>query len=294
MALLGKHAMAFSIESASLRIIVYSGKNIQSWYTVPFSPAMLIDGLVSDIEGVGSIMAEAIQENNIPKGGAVCALHSIGTATQTLNIPPTSKRNMRDVVTREIKRNIPSSEDADFVYWQPLPSVKSDEQDIYTLSVPRSNIINMVDACRAAGVTLRGIELKPFALTRAIGCDSGIIVHGELDNIEIVIVDNSFPALFRSISIPGEAQDMGVAAQNLLRELPFTIEYYNRSYEIPINPQAEVYLSGELALDSTLPSEIARATDHPLSPIRVPIECPLGFPLEQFLISVGLMLRKNW
>ncbi len=239
-------------------------------------------------------MAEAISENNIPRGGVVCAVPSAGAATQTINLPGVKKGNMKEIISREIKRTMPGSQDVDFVYWQMLPEGNG-RQQVYALTVPKNNVVGVVDACRAGRIALRGIELKPFALLRAVNCKDGIIVHGEVDSVEVVIVDRSFPALFRCISVKDASPDPEVASQNLLRELPFTIDYYNRSYrDAQLAPEVAVYLSGELALDPKLAMDITDKTGREVVAVEPGVECPPNFPLTQFLPNIGLMLREKW
>ena len=295
MRLFDRRGMAFTIESMTLRLLVFSGRKIESWYSVPLSPNMVREGLIIGPEGVGSVMAEAIRENGIPNRGVVCAVPSTGSVTQTLTLPGVKKGKVREMVGREIKRTMPSSVDVDFVYWQQLPREEVQKQQIYALAVPRSNITSVVEACRAAGVTIRGMELKPFALVRAVNCKSGIIVHAEVDSIEVVAVDKSFPGLFRSIPVKDADPTLDVASENLLRELPFTIDYYNRTYrESQLDPEAVVYFSGELALDPKLAMEITQATGREVVGVELPEEYPPNFPLAQFLTNVGLMLRGKW
>lgn len=295
MRLFDRRGMAFTIESMTLRLLVFSGRKIESWYSVPLSPNMVREGLIIEPEGVGSVMAEAIRENGIPNRGVVCAVPSTGSATQTLTLPGVKKGKVREMVGREIKRTMPSSVDVDFVYWQQLPREEVQKQQVYALAVPRSNITSVMEACRAAGVTMRGMELKPFALVRAVNCKSGIIVHAEVDSIEVVVVDKSFPGLFRSIPVKDADPTLEVAAENLLRELPFTIDYYNRTYrESQLDPEAVVYFSGELALDPKLAMEITQATGREVVGVELPEEYPPNFPLAQFLANVGLMLRGKW
>lgn len=295
MRLFDRRGMAFTIESMTLRLLVFSGRKIESWYSVPLSPNMVREGLITGPEGVGSVMAEAIRENGIPNRGVVCAVPSTGSATQTLTLPGVKKGKVREMVGREIKRTMPSSVDVDFVYWQQLPREEVQKQQVYALAVPRSNITSVVEACRAAGVTIRGMELKPFALVRAVNCKSGIIVHAEVDSIEVVVVDKSFPLLFRSIPVKDADPTLEVASENLLRELPFTIDYYNRTYrESQLDPEAVVYFSGELALDPKLAMEITQATGREVVGVELPEEYPPNFPLAQFLTNVGLMLRGKW
>lgn len=295
MRLFDRRQMAFTVESMTLRLLVFSGRKIESWYSVPLSPNLVREGLISAPEGVGSVMAEAIRENGIPNRGVVCAVSSAGSATQTITLPGVTKRNMKEMVGREIKRTMPSSVDVDFVYWQELSGEEVQKQQVYALAVPRSNITGVMEACRAAGVIVKGIELKPFALARAVNCKSGVIVHGEVDNIEVVIVDKFFPGLFRSIPIKDADPTPEVASENLLRELPFTIDYYNRTYrDAQLDPEAVVYFSGELALDPKLAMEITEVTGREVVGVEPTEEYPPNFPMAQFLTNVGLMLREKW
>jgi hypothetical protein len=204
---------------------------------------------------------------------------------------------LKEVVDRELKRAMPGSAEADYIYWRPVGGggTAGQKQEIYALAVPRNNIINMVEVCRTAGVKLKGMELRPFALARAINCKNGIIVHGEIDSIEIVIVDRSFPGMFRGIPVKDVSPSPEAAWQYLMRELPFTIDYYNRSHQDSnVTAESAIYLSGGLALDPEMAPRLAQATGHKAAPIEPPSGCPQNFPLAQYLVNVGLMLKGKW
>lgn len=296
MDLFGGRAMAFTIEGLSLRMLVFSGKKIESWYSVPLNPNLLRDGLVAAPDKVGEVMAEVIKGKGTPSSGVLCALPSAGSTSQTLTLPQLSKGKLEDVVQREIKRLIPGSADTDYIYWQQLPAVSAaKKQAVYALAIPRNNVVNMVEICRTAGVKIKGIELKPFALTRAVNCKTGIIVHCEIDSIEIVIVDKSFPALFRNIPVKDAKPGPDIACQNLLRELPFTIDYYNRSHpDSNVTTDTAIYMSGELALDPQVAVKVSEASGRTVTDVEPQVQCPPNFPLAQYIVNIGLMLREKW
>jgi Tfp pilus assembly PilM family ATPase len=255
------------------------------------------DGLVAAPQEIGKIMAEAIQEKGIPRNDVVAALSSAGSASQVLVLPRVKGGKLKEVVDRELKRAMPGSAEADYIYWRPVGGggTAGQKQEIYALAVPRNNIINMVEVCRTAGVKLKGMELRPFALARAINCKNGIIVHGEIDSIEIVIVDRSFPGMFRGIPVKDVNPSSESAWQYLVRELPFTIDYYNRSHQDSnVTAESAIYLSGGLALDPEMAPRLAQATGHKAAPIEPPSGCPQNFPLAQYLVNVGLMLKGKW
>jgi hypothetical protein len=296
MRLSGGRSMAFTIESMALKMLVFSGTKVEKWLTVPLKPNSVREGLIAKPDAVGEALAEAIEKNSLPRSGVVAAVPSSGASAQILNLPAIKKGNLKDMVEREIARTMASALDTDFVHWVPLVGDGVQKQNrVYVVSVPRSAVVNVAEACRAANVGLKGVELKPFALFRAVNCRAGIIVHGEIDQIEIVVVDRTFPRLFRSVPVKEAAPTPQIAARYLVRELPFTIDYYNRTFrETQLSPDAPVYLSGELAQDAGLAQEAAKVTGGEVAAVPKPATYPADFPLGPYLSTVGLMLRKKW
>ena len=296
MKLFNGSSMAFTIESMCMKILVFSGKKIKTWYSIPIPTNLLREGVIDKVDVVSSLIAETVKENELPRAGAVAAVPSTGSATQTLSLPEIRKGNLNEVVNREIRRVMPGSRDVDLIYWQSLPVEGSlKRQSIYVLAVPGNIVHNFINTCREGGIRLKGLELKPFALLRAVNCKNGIIAHGDLDNIEIVVVHMGFPGLFRSIPTKEAEPTLEVASQNLIRELPFTIDYYNRSFrDAELAQDAPIYLSGDLSLEPKIAVDISDHTGREVVAIEPAIECPPNFPVAQFLTCVGLMLREKW
>ena len=284
--------LALSIEGRTVRMLTFSGQKVQEWYNVDLNPGWVKGGIISRTEEVGKAIEKAIEENNTPCRGVLCGLSSSGSSAQVLTLPVIKKGKVEDVVGRELRRLSPGSTlENDYIYSQKLPK-KATQQEVYALTVPKKNVLNMLEACHTAGIKIRAMELKPFALARAMSCENGILVDAEVDVIEIVIIDNAFPASFRSISVQN-GDDPEAACQQLLSELPRTIEYYNRTHsDYPLSDTAPVYLSGELALDPELVMGVVEVTGREVANIEPPIDYPADFPVAQYMTHVGLMLRK--
>ena len=298
MELFNNQGMAFTIEGLSLKILTFSRKKIVSWYSVPLNQNFVKDGVVAAPQDVGRVMAETMQEKGVPRGSVVSSLPSTGSASQVLSVPRLKGGKLGEVVMREVRRVMPGAMDLDYIYWQPIAngSKSTPKQSVFTLAVPKANVINMVEICNSAGIKLKGLELRPFALTRAVNCRSGIIVHGEIDTIEIVIVDKAFPSMFRNIPVKDANPSPEAAWQHLIRELPFTIDYHNRSHnDSGINAETPIYLSGGLAaVDPEMGTRLEKAAGRKVARIEPPAGMPENFPLEQYLVNVGLMLKAKW
>jgi Tfp pilus assembly PilM family ATPase len=284
--------MTLAIEGQSVRMMTFSGKKVKEWHEIPLNPGWVRGGIVTKAEDVGKAISEAIEENKLPKSGVLAALPSTGSGAQVLTLPKVKKSQINAVVDRELRRLSPgSSTEQDYVFSQMLPK-KGTQQEVYALSVPKKNVLNLVEACRAAGIKMTAMELEPFALARAVGCENGVIVHAEVDSIEMVIIDHSFPASFRSV----QAQSGGTeeAAQLLFTELPRTIEYYNRAHpESPLEDDSPIFLSGQLALDPEVVMGVVEVTGREVANIEPPVNCPAEFPLAQYMTHVGLMMRGS-
>lgn len=83
----GGLSMAFTVEGFALKILVYSGKKIESWYSIPLNPGWTKDGLVNAAGEVGRVMADTVKGKNLPSKGAVFAMASTGSASQVLTLP---------------------------------------------------------------------------------------------------------------------------------------------------------------------------------------------------------------
>jgi hypothetical protein len=298
MAFFNNSTMAFSIEGLSLRILTFSGKKIENWYSIPLNPNFVKDGLVVSPDVVGRVIGEVVQEKGMPRSGAIAALPSTGAASQVLSLPKLKGNKLGDTVVREVKRLMPGAVDVDYLYWQTIDDgiAKSARQSVYALAVPKNSVISIVETCGNAGIKLKGLELRPFALARAVNCKNGIIVHGEVDGSEIVIMDKAIPGLFRNIPVKDAGPSAEAAWQNLIRELPFTIDYYNRTHhESAITAETPIYISGGLVLDPQAPERLSQATGgRKVERIEPPPWCPENFPLEEYLVNVGLMLKGKW
>lgn len=283
--------VALSVEGLTVRMVTFSGKKVVSWYEVPMGASWVKGGLVTRPEEVGKAVARTMEEHKVPRRGVVSALGSNGSGAQVLNLPGVKKSKLGEAVRRELKRLSPGSTvDNDYVYTQALPK-KSSVQEVYTLTVPKKNVLNLVEAFQGAGMSIRAIELSPFALARAANCRDGIVVHAEADAIEVVVVSEGFPVNFRSIAVQGGADDPYAAVQQLLSELPRTIDYYNRSHaDTPLADETPVYLCGGLALDPEVAMGVADVTGREVANIEPAVDCPPDFPLVQYMTHVGLIL----
>jgi hypothetical protein len=285
--------MALAVEGQSVRMMTFSGKKVVSWYEVPLNPGWVKGGIVTRPDDVGKALAETIEENKCPRSGVVVALPSTGSGAQVLTLPKVKRRQVNQVVDREIRRLSPGSNpEQDYVFSQMMPK-KGTQQEVYALTVPKKNVLNLVEACHAARIKMRAMELEPFCLARAVGCDNGIIVHAEEEAIEVVVIEGSFPVSFRSVQVQNGGGSEA-AAQLLFTELPRTIDHYNRGHpENPLSDDTPIYLSGGLALDPELVMGVVEVTGREVANTEPAVNCPPEFPLAQYMTHVGLMLRAS-
>lgn len=286
--------MCMSVEGSAVRMLTFSKSNVEGWFEVPLEPRWATGGIINAPNDVGKALSKVIEEKKAPRKGIICALPSNGSSAQILSLPPSVRKGqLKELALRELKRtSTAAAVEMDYVYCYPLPK-RADKQEVYVLTVPKTNIINLMEACKVAGIQLKDIELLPFALARAVGCKEGIVVHAEIDSVEVVVVSNYVPAVFRSVALKG-ADGPDQASRAVLNELPRAIDYYNRTnLENPLNESAAVYLCGELAVNPELVMGVAEVTEREVASVELSVNCPPEFPQTKYMTHVGLILKKK-
>ncbi len=286
-------SVTLSIDGNSLRIVSSSGKKIDKWDIVAIEPHLVREGLITDAALMAQIIKQTLNERKLSTKNVRWALPSIGSSSQVITLPSTSKASLGVTVEREVRRVLSVSPETSYLYWQPLPSV-GDQRRVYAVAIPKESVQGLIQTCQNAGVTIGSIDLKSLALARAINQKDAIIAHGEINSVEMIIMLDSVPGLMRGIWLRERDLDTGRVTALLLQQLASTIEYYNdmnRSNPLPVD--VPIYLTGEVALDPELAQRVGTLSGRKVAPLEPPLSCPDHFPVALYMINMGLILKSS-
>ena len=287
----GKRIISLSVEGTDLRLVTFYRNSIESWDRVPLNPQFLQMGHVTDPEGLGDAIKNALEGKGVKNSRVVCALPEMRAISRIISIPNVSKKEMESIVPREVRRLMTISEEDNYIHWQALPAGKEQTQ-VFVLVVPREGVLQFLEALRLGGVKPYALDLKPLALMRAVNQMDAIIANGESNSVELVIVVDDVPVLMRSVFI-GEgdfAEDYAVG--RISDEIRRTVVTYDETNkENPLDPDMPIYLSGATASSLPFALNVAAFTGRTVQPLEPPIHYPEDFPLADFMVNVGLILK---
>ena len=286
-----KRILALSIESTEIRLVSYDKGAIESWTRVSFDPQLLSMGQVADPEGLGTVIKSALEGKGASTSQMVCAPLDLRAESRLISVPSLGKKEMESVVPREIRRLMDISEEDNYIHWQALPA-ETNQVPVFALAVPKETLNNFMETLRVGGVRPQAIDLKPMALMRAVNQKDAIIANGESNSMELVIVIDDVPVLIRSIFLGEGEVSEDYAVGRISDELNRTIDAYNEvNMDNPLDMEMPIYLSGAIASSVPFALNVAALTGRTVPPLEPPIHYPENFPLSEYLVNVGLILK---
>ena len=284
-----------SIEERSIRLLTVKGGAVQKWGQSPLEPGLIERGLIRDPAQVGLALVNLFGEQNVPTKEAITSLTVIGlgSTSQIFNLPKMRPNVLADAVNREARRVMPMPVDELYLTYQVIGE-KGGMQQVYVLGAPRDIVDAHVTAFQMAGIRLQAMDLKPLALVRAINRRDAVIADLESDSFHVIVVKDAIPDITRSAVLHGGGLDPQQKAHRLVEELTRTIDFYNHSHpDKRLEPTVPVFLTGELpgipSVREIIESEVGYSIETP----RPPLTYPEALSLPQFMVNIGLALRKE-
>jgi len=284
-----------NIEERSLRLLTAKGQKVQKWGQVPLEPGLVENGLVRDPAQVGLALETLFREHKAPKKGVITSLTVIGlgSTSQIFDLPKMNPSLLADAIGREARRTMPVPVDELYLSYQVIGK-KDDMQQVYVLGAPRDLVDAHITAFQIADIQLGAMDLKPLALVRAVNQRNAVIADLENESFHVVVVGDGIPDITRSAVLHREALAPQQKARRLVEEVIRTIDFYNHSHpDKLLEPSVPVFLTGELtgipSVNETIRAEMGYTIEMPTPPL----EYPETLPLHQFMVNIGLALKKE-
>lgn len=286
-----RRIITLSIEGTTLRILTYNKGSIEAWESVPFDPAFVAMGHVADPTGLGGVIKSALAERDLMRGRVVCALPGPRTMSRVMSIPKVAKKELAGVVSREARRAMTASEEDNYLHWQLLPS-ETDIFQVFVLAVPKDPLHALAETIREAGLSPYAVDLKALALMRAVNRQDAVIANAESNSLELVIVVDDVPNLVRSVFLGEGVVSQDYAVGRVSDEITRTIGFYNDSNpENPLGAEVPIFLTGAIASGVSFALSVGALIGYPVQPLDPPLPYPEDFPVAEFMVNLGLVLK---
>jgi len=286
-----KEITTLNIEGSSIRLLTVKDKAVQKWGDMPLEPGLIKEGLILNPPGVGLVIRNLFVSQNAPKKDVIISLTGLRAIPRFLTMPKMSPHLLEEAIMREARREMPLPLEDLYLSWQVIGEV-GNQQHIYLLGVPRDLLDAEVQALAAAGIQPSVMDLKPLALARAVNREQAVIADLEPDSLDVIVVADYVPVIMRTFSLE-EGLGLEEKIERLADELTRTVKFYNDSHpESPFSPTTTVYLTGALMGDRAPRNSFTRRVDYPVEVPDPPLEYSPDLPLAQYVVNMGLALKK--
>lgn len=295
LSLRSQETVTVSVEERSLRLLTVKGGRVQKWGHVSLEPGLVENGLIRDPAQVGLAIEALFGEQEAPKRGVITSLTvvGLGSTSHILDLPKMKPSLLEGAIGREAKRVMPVPVEELYLSHQ-IIGERGDMQQVYVLGAPRDLVDAHISALQIAGIRLKAMDLKPLALVRAVNQRNAVIADLENESFHVIVVRDAIPDITRSAALRREGLDLQQKARRLVEEVIRTIDFYNeRHSDRPLDPSAPVFLTGELTAVPSVNKIIQAEMGYTVEVPKPPLAYPEALPLSQFMVNIGLALKKE-
>ena len=289
---MAKKVTTVFIRDTAVNLLVMKGMLVEKWASLPLEPGLVSQGLIQDEAEVASRVKELFKLEKVTTTKVIAGLSGLDSLYRMITLPEVPEAILAEAVKHEARRIIPVSLDQVYLSYQPIPDPRG-ETRIFLAAFPRNVADALLRTLRQAGLEPYIMDLAPLALCRIPNEPRAIIVNTRLEHLDIMVIADRLPQLIRRLSLPGEAQSLSEKLPAITEEFSRTVAFYNSSHlERPLDSTVPVFICGELAEAPETWQSLVGNLDYSVSLLPSPVESPDGFPVNEFMVNIGLALKE--
>lgn len=283
--------LSLSIDGSTIRLVESRRRAIVKWHSAIFNPALVRRGSVTDPSGLAQVIRKALDSAGIRAPEVLAAMDGVGSLSRVISVPRSSSIKVADFIRAEARRLWSLAPEDTLLSWDRVPG---GGRDFFVLSMPREPLAAFADTMRAAGMKPRRLDIRPLALARAANRDSAIVVSVESSNVVIVVLSQGVPTLIQTHWLgEGPALQQLLSPQQVSNFVAQAISYYADTHAgAPLSSTTPLLLSGA-APDATLEQRLSSDTGHPIESFVPIFSVPPDFPVSQFAVNLGLLMKED-
>jgi hypothetical protein len=247
----------------------------------------LVDGKVVDVNAVGAALRQLLARTEISESRALIAASDAVATFRVLKLPPAmTDPDVDAVVARELALDPARMS----TRWVDL-GANAEQRLVYAVAWDRSQIKNIADTARAAGLDPQVVELKSACMARAVPEPSCVMVDMASTPAEIVLVDDLVPQVWHSFQVDVPAgEDIGPA---LVSPLQTVLRFYQRRRDTRFEAIAPIFIAAEQALSARTAGTLSKMLEHPVVALPAPSRVPKEVRHATYLTCLGLIMRRS-
>ena len=288
-----KPVIALSIEHGYIKLLVTSGRDVVHYRAVLASPQFFHEGLVRDTARVGAMVKNMLNELGVTGRQAIGVAPGFQASLRLLEFPKARGFDAEVVIPRTASRTMGVSQEHSALTWRETRGT-ADRRRWMVMAAARRAVSGFVETAHAAELTVAVMDMRPFALARAVNQPNAYIAWVAPDGCDVVVVRDSIPVSYQSLFWGAEPVEGVVLVYRLTEIIERTAAGYDQaSTEGPMPTETPLYVCGSpIGVDPSIASQVAESLQRTAGVLAPPVTAPEDFPIQDFVVNVGLALRE--
>ena len=210
-----------------------------------------------------------------------------------MELPRSSGLNAAVVIPQEASRTMRISTETYYLSWLRLPD-RLDRTRWLVLAASRRSIGTFTDMAQRANLKMTEIDLRPFALARAINEPEAVIAWVAPDGCDVIITKDHVPVEQQSLYWGAELVEDTVLVDRLTEIVGRTMTTFDQtSPEGPLSEETPLYVCGSpIRRAPEMAKQVAANLQRDAGELVSPLTQPPDFPTQDLIVNIGLILRE--
>lgn len=289
----GQQVLALTIEQGAVKLVTAQRQWVLDYRLQPVNPAFFREGLPAQPGRVARVIAGAVKEFGGSTWRVVATVPGYQSMLHFLELPKAHGLNPQEIIPREAARVMGIPLERSVLRWHRLPDWQ-DRSRWLVVAAPRRSVDVLLETARLAGLPLHAVDLRPFALARAVNVPDAIVAWLGADGADVVLVRHAAPVAYLSVAWDAEVTGGAVLVERLAQMVEQTLARYEASStEGWVADDVPLFVCGVPAgLEGEVGPGVAANLGRELQALRPPVEAPEDFPVQEMAINLGLALRE--
>jgi hypothetical protein len=287
-----KETVTVTLEHGYIKLMLSRKQEVLDYRIVDANPRLFREGMVSDPRRMASFLRSALDEMHPNVRRVFGIVPGYQTRMQSLSLPKAKGLDPKMLVPREAQRTMGVSIDTSYLAWHRLPDTMEASQWLVLTATKRA-VATLSATLSTAGLKLMAVELRPFALARAINRADAVIAWAATDGCEAMVVRDWLPMSHQAAYWGAEPPVEGDVLVNRITEVTerAVVTYDQQNPNTPLPEDTPLFVTGTpVSRDPGVAQRVAGTLGRQVEEIEPPLLLPEGFPVHDMIVNLGLAL----
>ncbi len=281
-----------TVEQGLIKLLVAREKEVVDYKILIAPERYFREGIVSDAPKVSTVLKAAMNQTEGEHKRVFAAVPGYQTNLRRLELPNAKGLDPAVLIPQEAKRTLGISTEHSHLTWHRLVG-EGEMASWLVIAAANRSISSLSATAQASEVKVAAMELRAFALARAINQPDAVCAWAASDGCDVVIIRDWVPVTNQTAYWgAGSSIESTDLVNRLTQVIDSTITTHDvQNPEMTVSEDMPLYVTGTpIGKDPQVALQIAAQLRYSLAELDPPIATPPGFPLDDLIVNLGLAL----